>query len=57
MLNHSLNLPYQKIFKIRNTDLQLRSPGHGWQRNKKKEKKNAGNCKALYISCKCSKWR
>ena len=57
MLNHSLNLPYQKIFKIRNTDLQLRSPGHGWQRNNKKEKKNAGNCKALNISRKCSKWR
>ena len=35
------------IFKIRNTDLQLRSPGHGCQKNKKK----AGNYKALCVSC------
>ena len=42
--------PYCEIFKIRNTDLQFRSPGYGWQRNNKK--KNTGNCKASYVSCK-----
>ena len=33
---HHLNPPDWEIFKIRNTDLQLQTPGHDWQNNKKK---------------------
>ena len=50
-LNHRLNLSYCKIFKIRNTNLQFRSPGYGRQRNKKK--KNTGEFKAFCLLCKC----
>ena len=39
--------PYWEILKIRNTDLQFTSPGHGWQKNKKK--KNTGNSKTLNV--------
>ena len=42
---HCLGPPYCEIFEIRNTDLQLWSSGHGWQ--KTNSKKNTGNCKAL----------
>ena len=41
---------YCEIFKIRNTDLQFRSPWHNLLKNNNKKKKNAGNCKALWIS-------
>ena len=48
-----LSARYWKIFKTRNTDLQIQSPGHGWQKSKKKEKKkNTGICKALCVSRK-----
>ena len=40
-----------EIFKIKNTDLQFRSPGHDWQKNEKM-RKNTGNCKTLYVSHK-----
>ena len=44
------------IFKIRNTDLQFRSLENVCQKNeKKKKKKDRGNCKALCVSCKRSK--
>ena len=52
---------YCEIFKIRNTDLQLRSPRFGWQKNekkkmkKKKKKKNTDNCKACCFSRKRNK--
>ena len=42
---HRLGQQYEEIFKIRNTNLQLRSPGHGGQKNKK-----AGNCKEFCVS-------
>ena len=45
-----LRSPYREILKIRYTDLQIPSPGHGWEKNKKK---NTCNCKALCFSCKC----
>ena len=43
---HSLDPPYCDIRKIRNTDLQFRSPGYAWQKHEKKkeQKKNTGNC-------------
>ena len=40
---------YCEILKIRNTDLQFRSPWHNLLKNNN-NKKNAGNCKALWIS-------
>ena len=30
-------------FLNQDADLQLQSPGYGWQKNEKKEKKNIGN--------------
>ena len=42
---HRVGQQYEEIFKIRNTNLQLRSPGHGGQKNKK-----AGNCKEFCVS-------
>ena len=50
-LAHRIGSPYWEVFKIRNTDLQFRSPGHVWQKN---EKESTGNCKALYVSRKRS---
>ena len=44
-------LPYSKIFRIRNTNLQFRNPGYGWQKNEKKEeKKNTGNVEVLCVT-------
>ena len=41
-------------FKIRNTDLQFRSSGYGWEKNEKK-KNNTCNCKAFCVSRKHNK--
>ena len=54
---HHLDLPYYKIFKIRNIVLQFRIPGYGRQKNEKKEKKNKGNSKALCVSRNHNKQR
>ena len=35
-----LYLPYCKIFKTGTPTFEFRSPGYGWKKNKKKEKKN-----------------
>ena len=35
LLTGSVCLPHGEIFKMRNTDLQFRIPGHGWQKNTK----------------------
>lgn len=42
---------YWEIFIAGNTDLQLQSSGHEWQKNEKKEekKKNTGNCKVICV--------
>ena len=40
---------YIEIIKIRNTNLQFQRPGHGWQKN---NKKNTNKCKALCVSRK-----
>ena len=50
---HRFDLPHWEIFKIRNTSLKFRSPGHGWER--KNKKKHTENCKARWVSCKRSK--
>ena len=49
---NSYDLPYCEIFKINNTNLQFRSPGYCWRKNKNKNKKNTGNCNAFCISCR-----
>ena len=38
---------WKKFFQIRNTDLQFRSSGDGWQKNEKKKENSTGNCKAF----------
>ena len=52
--SHRLSPPYLDIFNTKDTYLQIRSLGHGWQKNEKKEKKkkNTGNYNALCISRK-----
>ena len=52
--SHRLSPPYWDIFNTKDTYLQIRSPGHGWQKNEKKEKKKkkTGNYNALCISRK-----
>ena len=46
---------HSPFLKIRSTNLQFQSPGHGWQKNEEKEKKNTGNCKVLCVSRKRNK--
>ena len=53
-ISHRFHSQCWEIFKISNNDLQLRSPGYGWQKNERKEK-NTGNCKALNVSHKRKK--
>ena len=48
---HRLDLSYCKILKIRNTDLQFKSPGYDWQKSEK-QKINRGSYKAFCVSGK-----
>ena len=48
---HRLDPPCCKVFKTRNSNLQLQNPGYGRQKNNNK-KKNTGECKAFCVSHK-----
>ena len=53
--NHRSGPPYWEIFKIRNINLQFRSPRHSWQKNNNNNDNSKNNCKVPCASHKRKK--
>ena len=51
---HCIDFQYWEILKIRNTDWQFQSSGHGWQKNEKNTS-NYNRC-AIHVNAARNRW-